>query len=64
LEEAYGDSRFHDHRHGSEADRQWRAPAARKGEMLERMIGVVASRLDRFVFREAPLPFNWSAREG
>ena len=32
--------------------------------MLERMKGVVASRLDRFVFREAPLPFNWSAREG
>jgi hypothetical protein len=32
--------------------------------MLKRMIGVVASRLDRFALREAPLPFNWSAREG
>jgi hypothetical protein len=31
---------------------------ARKGETLERMKGVVASRLDRFAFREAPLPFN------
>jgi hypothetical protein len=48
-------------RHGSEADRQWRAPAARKDEALERMKGVVASRLDRFAFGEAPLPFNWSA---
>jgi hypothetical protein len=25
---------------------------------------VVASHLDRFAFRELPLPFNWSAREG
>jgi uncharacterized protein len=36
----------------------------RKGETLERMKGVVASHLDRFAFRELPLPFNWSAREG
>ena len=34
------------------------------GEALERMKGVVASHLDRFAFREAPLPFHWSAREG
>ena len=34
------------------------------GETLERMKGVVASHLDRFAFREAPLPFHWSAREG
>lgn len=29
-------------------------------ETLERMKGVVASHLDRFAFREAPLPFAWS----
>ena len=34
------------------------------GETLERMKGVVASHLDRFAFREAPLPFDWSAGEG
>jgi hypothetical protein len=34
------------------------------GETLEHMKGVVASHLDGFAFREAPLPFNWSAREG
>jgi hypothetical protein len=28
-------------------------------ETLERMKGVVASHLDRFAFREAPLPFDW-----
>lgn len=28
-------------------------------EVLERMKGVVASHLDRFAFREAPLPFEW-----
>jgi len=27
---------------------------------IERMKGVVASHLDRFAFREAPLPFDWS----
>jgi hypothetical protein len=32
-------------------------------ESLERMKGVVASHLDRFAFREAPLPFNWSTGE-
>ncbi|CAN7216459.1 DUF2218 domain-containing protein [Phenylobacterium sp. LjRoot225] len=30
-------------------------------ETAERMRGVVAAHLDRFAFREAPLPFNWSA---
>ncbi|RCW27560.1 hypothetical protein DFR48_10243 [Ciceribacter lividus] len=30
-------------------------------EVLERMKGVVASHLDRFAFREAPLPFEWRA---
>ena len=29
-------------------------------ETLQRMRGVVASPLDRFAFREAPLPFAWS----
>jgi len=29
------------------------------GETLQRMKGVVASHLDRFAFREAPLPFEW-----
>lgn len=28
-------------------------------EVLERMKGVVSSHLDRFAFREAPLPFDW-----
>jgi hypothetical protein len=28
-------------------------------EVLERMQGVVSSHLDRFAFREAPLPFEW-----
>lgn len=27
---------------------------------VERLKGVVASHLDRFAFREAPLPFNWA----
>jgi hypothetical protein len=31
------------------------------GETLERIKGVVASHLDRFAFREEPLPFHWSA---
>lgn len=26
---------------------------------LDRMCGVVAEHLDRFAFREAPLPFDW-----
>ncbi len=30
-------------------------------ETLQRMKGVVASHLDRFAFREAPLPFEWKA---
>jgi hypothetical protein len=30
-------------------------------EMLEQMKGVVSSHLDRFAFREAPLPFAWQA---
>jgi uncharacterized protein len=29
------------------------------GEEVERMRGVVASHLDRFAFREAPLTFDW-----
>jgi hypothetical protein len=33
---------------------------AEEGETLERMKGVVASHLDRFAFREAPLPFEWT----
>jgi uncharacterized protein len=34
---------------------------AEESETLERMKGVVSSHLDRFAFREAPLPFEWSA---
>ncbi|MBR0556267.1 DUF2218 domain-containing protein [Ciceribacter sp. L1K23] len=30
-------------------------------EVLERMKGVVSSHLDRFAFREAPLPLDWKA---
>ncbi|QKS01068.1 DUF2218 domain-containing protein [Sphingomonas sp. CL5.1] len=32
-----------------------------EGEDVERMRGVVASHLDRFAFREAPLMFDWKA---
>lgn len=32
---------------------------AASDEVLERMKGVVSSHLDRFAFREAPLPFAW-----
>ncbi|MFC3165077.1 DUF2218 domain-containing protein [Ciceribacter thiooxidans] len=34
---------------------------AASDEVLERMEGVVANHLDRFAFREAPLPFEWRA---
>ncbi len=32
---------------------------AADAEQVERMKGVVSSHLDRFAFREAPLPFDW-----
>jgi hypothetical protein len=32
---------------------------AEDDETLQRMKGVVASHLDRFAFKEAPLPFDW-----
>jgi hypothetical protein len=35
-----------------------------EGEAVERMKGVVASHLDRFAFREAPLPFDWKGSRG
>jgi hypothetical protein len=33
---------------------------AGQDEAVERLKGVVASHLDRFAFREAPLPFAWT----
>lgn len=33
--------------------------AVEEADMVERMQGVVASHVDRFAFREAPLPFDW-----
>ena len=33
-------------------------------EHAEALEGVVARHLDRFAFREAPLPFEWERREG
>jgi hypothetical protein len=33
--------------------------AARDEAILERMKSVLADHLDRFAFREAPLPFDW-----
>ncbi len=33
---------------------------AEDAETVERMQGVVARHLDRFAFREAPLPFEWA----
>ena len=32
-------------------------------EAVERLKTVVANHLDRFAFREAPLPFEWSASD-
>ncbi|MNU05606.1 hypothetical protein D3C72_2504700 [compost metagenome] len=32
---------------------------AQSPDILERMKSVVSSHLDRFAFREAPLPFDW-----
>ncbi|RKE85444.1 DUF2218 domain-containing protein [Rhizobium sp. AG855] len=34
---------------------------ASSADVLERMKAVVSSHLDRFAFREAPLPFEWKA---
>ncbi|WP_262030683.1 DUF2218 domain-containing protein [Microvirga sp. Mcv34] len=34
---------------------------AEDDETLQRIKGVVASHLDRFAFKEAPLPFEWKA---
>jgi hypothetical protein len=34
-----------------------------EAEEVERMKGVIASHLDRFAFREAPLKFDWSAEQ-
>jgi uncharacterized protein len=34
------------------------------GEEVERLKGVVATHLDRFAFREAPLKFDWSGPAG
>ena len=36
---------------------------AQEKETVERIKGVVASHLDRFAFREAPLKFDWSEPE-
>jgi hypothetical protein len=35
-----------------------------ESDAVERMKGVVASHLDRFAFREAPLPFDWKGFPG
>lgn len=43
----------------ADADKLTVTVEADDGETLERMKGVVASHLDRFAFREAPLPFSW-----
>ena len=44
--------------------RFWSRSKANESETVERMKGVVASHLDRFAFREAPLRFDWSRPEG
>lgn len=33
---------------------------ANDAETVDRMKGVISSHLDRFAFREAPLPFSWA----
>ncbi len=43
----------------ADADSLTVAVEAEDDETLQRMKGVVASHLDRFAFREAPLPFAW-----
>lgn len=44
----------------SSADGLFVTIEADSAEVLDRLKGVVASHLDRFAFREAPLTFNWS----
>ncbi len=44
----------------ADADALFVTIEAKEKETVERMKGVVASHLDRFAFREAPLPFDWS----
>ena len=44
----------------ADADALFVTIEAQEKETIERMKGVVASHLDRFAFREAPLAFNWS----
>ena len=41
----------------------WSRSTVEESEAVERMKGVVASHLDRFAFREAPLKFDWSEPE-
>ncbi|PVE24376.1 DUF2218 domain-containing protein [Microvirga sp. KLBC 81] len=43
----------------TDADRLTVTVESEDDETLERVKGVVASHLDRFAFREAPLPFEW-----
>lgn len=38
--------------------------SAERAEEVERMKDVVAKHLDRFAFREAPLPFDWAPDRG
>lgn len=44
----------------ADAERLTVTVEAEDDETLQRMKGVVATHLDRFAFREAPLPFDWS----
>jgi uncharacterized protein len=46
------------------ADTLFVAIEGEKSEEVERLKGVVASHLDRFAFREAPLKFDWTGPEG
>jgi hypothetical protein len=63
LSDAKGVVRFPDSVATLEADAQTLSVSieAADAETLDRMKGVVASHLDRFAFREAPLPFTWSS---
>ena len=45
---------------GADADALLVTIEAQEKETVERMKDVVASHLDRFAFREAPLAFDWS----
>ena len=62
FDERAGTVRFHDAVVSMSASEQGLSVTveATNEEIRDRIEGVVQSHLDRFAFREAPLPFQWS----